>query len=45
MCKINKAKVNVQSTNKSSKLKVAKKPTQTKQIYVRETPYKKSENG
>ncbi len=41
MCQINQAKVNVQSTNKSINLKVAKKPTQTQKIYVREMPYKK----
>jgi hypothetical protein len=41
MCQINQAKVNVQSTNKTINFKVAKKPTQTQKIYVREMPYKK----
>ncbi len=45
MCQINQAKVNVQSTNKTINFKVAKKPTQTQKIYVRETPYKKRGNG
>ncbi len=45
MCQINQGNVNVQSTNKTINFKVAKKPTQTKKIYVRETPYKKRENG
>jgi hypothetical protein len=42
MCQINQGKVNVQSTNKTINFKVAKKPTQTQKIYVRETPYKKN---